>query len=107
MKGTAEVLAGTQMIETYAAFDQKGYLFPGFVTLHEIILIIIKCTHTIEGGTCPTVGVGGFVLGGGYGFFSRKYGLAIDNLLEIEIVVPTGTGVSFFVIVSNSFQHNS
>jgi FAD/FMN-containing dehydrogenase len=49
VKGTAEVLAGTQMIEIYAAFDQKGYLFPGFVTLHEITaLTLLKVEHVLQ-----------------------------------------------------------
>lgn len=36
------------------------------------------------------VGMGGFVLGGGYGLQSRMYGLAIDNVLGLEVVLPSG-----------------
>ena len=36
------------------------------------------------------VGMGGFVLGGGYGLESRMYGLAIDNLVGLEVVLPDG-----------------
>jgi len=36
------------------------------------------------------VGMGGFVLGGGYGLQSRMYGLAIDNVMGLEVVLPTG-----------------
>lgn len=36
------------------------------------------------------VGMGGFVLGGGYGLQSRLYGLAIDNLVGLEVVLPNG-----------------
>jgi len=36
------------------------------------------------------VGMGGFVLGGGYGLQSRMYGLAIDNVLSLEVVLPSG-----------------
>jgi FAD/FMN-containing dehydrogenase len=41
-------------------------------------------------GRCPTVGVGGFVLGGGFGFNSRKIGTASDNLLSTEVVTADG-----------------
>ena len=36
------------------------------------------------------VGMGGFILGGGYGLQSRMYGLAIDNVLGLEVVLPSG-----------------
>ncbi|UZM97812.1 FAD-dependent oxidoreductase [Lysinibacillus sp. MHQ-1] len=39
-----------------------------------------------QGGTCPTVGVSGFTLGGGWGFSSRLYGLGCDSLIELELV---------------------
>lgn len=38
------------------------------------------------GGTCPPVGVGGFLQGGGIGPLSRLYGLGCDQLLEAELV---------------------
>jgi hypothetical protein len=42
------------------------------------------------GGGCPTVGIPGFMLGGGVSFASRSYGLSVDNLLSIDIVTPDG-----------------
>lgn len=42
------------------------------------------------GGGCPTVGPAGFVLGGGYSFVSRSYGLCVDNLLSLNIITPDG-----------------
>ena len=35
------------------------------------------------------VGMGGFVLGGGYGLQSRMYGLAIDNVVGLQVVLPS------------------
>lgn len=42
------------------------------------------------GGGCPTVGIPGFMLGGGISFVSRSYGLSIDNLISIDIITPDG-----------------
>ena len=49
-------------------------------------------THgvAIPAGTCPSVGVGGHVLGGGFGLASRAWGLASDNLVSCQLVTADG-----------------
>jgi hypothetical protein len=44
-------------------------------------------------GIIATTGVGGLTLGGGLGHLTRKCGLAIDNLLEAELVLASGERV--------------
>lgn len=42
------------------------------------------------GGGCLTVGLAGFLLGGGYSFTSRSYGMGSDNLVSLDLVTPDG-----------------
>ena len=44
-------------------------------------------------GIISTTGVGGLTLGGGLGHLTRKCGLAIDNVLEAEMVLASGERV--------------
>lgn len=45
------------------------------------------------GGRVSTTGVGGFTLSGGSGWLERKFGLACDNLLAVELVTADGSTV--------------
>ena len=67
---TAIVAAGARNVDIYDALQP-----------HEM---------AISAGRCPSVGVSGLVLGGGFGFSSRRLGLTCDALLETEIVTADG-----------------
>ena len=46
------------------------------------------------GGTVSTTGIAGLTLGGGIGWLSGVHGLAVDNLLAVELVTASGDVLS-------------
>ncbi|HWA81301.1 MAG TPA: FAD-binding oxidoreductase [Acetobacteraceae bacterium] len=47
--------------------------------------------RTTTHGRCPTVGIAGFLLGGGIGFNMRRLGIASDHLIATDIVLADGS----------------
>ncbi|OAY36345.1 reticuline oxidase [Manihot esculenta] len=64
----------------------------GGATLGETYSAIAEASsvHGFSAGSCPTVGVGGHIGGGGFGLLSRKYGLAADNVVDALLVDARG-----------------
>ena len=62
---------------------------PGF-TQGEIITTLGEAGFAVPTGGETTVGLAGATLGGGLGFLTRSFGMACDNLVAAEVVVPWG-----------------
>jgi FAD/FMN-containing dehydrogenase len=69
--GTVTIGAGAQLIDVYAELAKHGV--------------------TVPGGSCPSVGIAGVTLGGGFGLASRHLGLTIDSLRSVKIVTADGS----------------
>lgn len=69
--------------------DQTVKVGPGCTLAHSYDELLPK-QCLVPAGSCGTVGIGGLTTGGGYGLFSRKYGLTCDHLQEATVVDGQG-----------------
>lgn len=66
----------------------------------EILKAAAAIGRTVVSGQDPTVGLGGFIGGGGHGPLSSHYGLAADQILQATVVTTAGK-----VLVANDAQN--
>jgi hypothetical protein len=52
-------------------------------------------------GVVSMTGIAGFTLGGGFGWLNGKYGLAVDNLLSVDLVMAEGR-----FLTANATEHD-
>ncbi|MEV0191545.1 FAD-binding protein [Kitasatospora purpeofusca] len=45
---------------------------------------------TVPAGSCYSVGAGGHICGGGYGLLSRRHGLTVDHLVQVDVATVRG-----------------
>ncbi|MCF3131692.1 FAD-binding oxidoreductase [Streptomyces olivochromogenes] len=62
----------------------------GGARLGDIYRELWKAGVTVPAGTCPRIGIGGHVLGGGMGVLSRSRGALVDHLVGLELVGADG-----------------
>lgn len=74
------------------SFDSSRHLIKvqGGIKNRQLYAFLGSQGYPFAGGTCPTVGLSGYALGGGWGYSCRYFGLGCDNLVELELVDYTG-----------------
>ena len=77
--------------ETTQTSQQVVAIEAGAIWAQAYNEVTTKNGRYVQGGGCITVGVGGLIQGGGFGSFSKYYGLAAAALLQAEVVLADGT----------------
>ncbi|MEU3747520.1 MULTISPECIES: FAD-binding oxidoreductase [Streptomyces] len=105
VRGGGHSVAGTSMIDGALIVDLRR--MHGVVVDPEDMTVRVEGGATMghldhacqpfhvatTGGRVSTTGVGGFTLGGGSGWLERKFGLASDNLLAVDLITAEGKHV--------------
>lgn len=103
---TTQVIADiSEMRSIYFDPCQQAFAVEAGATLGEIYRrLYVGWGVTIPGGSCPAVGAGGHIAGGGYGVLSRQYGLVSDHLHAVEVAVVDRSGKANLVVGTCSPQ---
>ncbi|MEV4510190.1 FAD-binding oxidoreductase [Dactylosporangium sp. NPDC049525] len=72
----------------------------GGATWGQVAAVLAPRGLAISSGDTKSVGVGGLTLSGGIGWKVRKYGLALDNVTEAEVVTAGGD-----VVRASALEH--
>jgi FAD/FMN-containing dehydrogenase len=70
--------------------DARTVRAAGGVTWGEFNAATAEHGLAVTGGAVSTTGIAGLTLGGGLGWLMARYGLASDNLLEVQLVTADG-----------------
>ncbi|HET9158712.1 MAG TPA: FAD-binding oxidoreductase, partial [Myxococcaceae bacterium] len=62
----------------------------GQMWMHTYDAVTTRGGRYVQGGGCATVGVAGLIQSGGFGSFSKRYGMAAASLLEADVVTADG-----------------
>ncbi len=76
--------------------DETAHLLTveGGVNNRQVYEFVSSLGYPFPGGTCPSVGVSGYALGGGWGLSCRYLGLGCDNLTKLRMINYEGTALT-------------
>ncbi|KAK2462599.1 hypothetical protein APHAL10511_005332 [Amanita phalloides] len=76
----------------YDATTQTVEFGPGLI-FDDVYAALEPHNMSVTGGRVSGIGVGGFLLGGGYSWKTNAYGLGVDNIVAYELAKPDGNVV--------------
>ncbi|MGC4102376.1 FAD-dependent oxidoreductase [Ferruginibacter sp.] len=84
------LLIWTRKMNAIELQDDTVTIESGAVWMQAYDAVTTKGKRYVQGGGCATVGVAGLIQSGGFGSFSKQFGLAAAGLLEAEVVTADG-----------------
>lgn len=86
-------MSGIQLVKTDKSTTGLAAVLGTGATWGQVQRVISPTTYSYPHGQCPTVGVGGYLLGGGINWLGtyNKYGYGAEQVLRIRMVTANGT----------------
>lgn len=70
--------------------DKTAQIGSGALLANVFLTLWTNGKFGIPAASCTSVGIGGVTLGGGYGFWTKRFGLTADNVIGMNFVDPKG-----------------
>ncbi|KAG4429966.1 hypothetical protein IFR05_014554 [Cadophora sp. M221] len=107
-KGVTVDLSSINQVQVLDSWTQNGVvrtekvakLGPG-ARWRDVYAALDPLALTVPGGRVDTVGVGGYLVGGGLSFFAHTVGFACNSVVQYEVVLGNGT-----VVLADSSQNS-
>jgi len=87
---TSGMVIDLRHLNAVRPLDQRRVRIGAGATWGAVAQALEGAGLSLTAGDTSSVGVGGLTLGGGIGWMVRKYGLAIDNLIGVDVVTVDG-----------------
>ncbi|PKS09465.1 hypothetical protein jhhlp_004081 [Lomentospora prolificans] len=84
----------------YAAIETNAVTIRAGGQMADLQDFLRTKKETVVGGNSRSVGIGGYLTGGGHSILGSQHGLATDHVLEVQLVTPDGE-----VVVANECQN--
>ncbi|KAM3553933.1 hypothetical protein ARSEF4850_006693 [Beauveria asiatica] len=82
--------AGRFTLASGRTFRGNSATFGSAAIMWDVYAALDRHGQTIVGGGSKTVSAGGYITGGGHSILSPRYGLAADQVIEMEVVTADG-----------------
>lgn len=87
---------GASGVAPIEAVDVQG----GAIWVDVYDKAVVKGRRYVQGGGCTSVGVGGHLQTGGFGSFSKRFGMSAGGIVELEMVLADGS-----IVIANEYQN--
>lgn len=91
--GTDVVLMDLSKLNKVTIHNGYAAIEPGII-FKDLTTLLAKSEVMIPHGTCATVGIAGFTLGGGWGPWTRKHGMCCESVIGATVVLGDGSVVN-------------